>query len=133
MKTIVSLITFLVFFSSSVLSESLVPTVVTVTFPDNNSKFNPSLEVEKLLESASRASIIFIRGRTSTNNPSAQDEALAFMRAAAARAFLVRRGVSPMKIMINYISAADYVTDNSSEWGKMMNQRVEIEMFYPEI
>lgn len=133
MKNVYSLITFLVFFSSSVLSESFAPTVVTVTFPDNNSKFNPSLEVEKLLESASSASIIIIRGRTSTNNPSAQDEALAFKRAAAARAFLVKRGVSPMKIMINYISAADYVTDNSSEWGKLMNQRVEIEMFYPKM
>lgn len=107
-----------------------IPTAVTVTFPDSITKFDPSLEVQMYLEKANDAAIIYISGRTSTNTASAQDEALAFKRAASARAYLIDRGVSPMKIMINYISAADFVLDNNTSWGRLANQRVEIEMVF---
>lgn len=74
--------------------------------------------------------IIYISGRTSTLRPSAADEALALRRALSARSYLVARGVSPLKIMVNFASAADFVADNSTAEGRRENQRVDIEVVY---
>jgi hypothetical protein len=59
-----------------------------------------------------------------------EDEALALGRAVSAHSWLVKHGVSPLKIMINYVSAADFVADNSTPEGRRENQRVEIEVIY---
>lgn len=107
-----------------------VSTTLTVTFPDSVTKFDPPLEVVSHLEQAPEAVIIYISGRTSTTNPSPSDEALAFKRAASARAYLINQGISPLKIMLNYVSAADYAADNDTHWGRQKNQRVEIEMVF---
>ncbi len=74
--------------------------------------------------------MVTIRGRTSTNAPTAQDEALALARATAARAYLVRQGVSPLKIMVNYASASDFIADNATAAGRLENQRVEIDLVH---
>ena len=76
------------------------------------------------------ASMIYITGRTSPNRPSARDEALALKRALSARKYLVDRGVSPLKVMVNFASAADYITENITPEGRYQNQRVEIELVY---
>jgi len=51
-------------------------------------------------------------------------------RAVSARDYLVAQGVSPLKIMINYVSAADFVADNGTPEGRYLNQRVDIQMIY---
>jgi outer membrane protein OmpA-like peptidoglycan-associated protein len=107
-----------------------VSTTVFVTFPHGGTVFRPPAESLGTLASAKDAAMITIRGRTSTLTPTAKDEALAFARAAAARAFLMRQGVSPLKIMVNYASAADFVADNSTAAGRIENQRVEIDLVY---
>jgi hypothetical protein len=43
----------------------------------------------------------------------------------------VARGVSPLKIMVNFASAADFVADNSTAEGRRENQRVDIEVVSP--
>lgn len=55
---------------------------------------------------------------------------VALKRALSARKYLVDRGVSPLKIMVNFASAADYVTENITPEGRYQNQRVEIELIY---
>lgn len=105
-------------------------TVVSVAFPDGSSVFQPSAEQVEMLADVQQASMVTINGRTSTNIPSAKDEALALGRAISARSWLVKHGVSPLKIMINYVSAADFVADNSTPEGRRENQRVEIEAIY---
>lgn len=55
---------------------------------------------------------------------------LALRRALSARSYLVARGVSPLKIMVNFASAADFVADNSTAEGRRENQRVEIGVVY---
>lgn len=107
-----------------------IPTVIRVTFPYASTTFQPSAEVTKMLFDAKNASIIYVSGRTSTHSPSARDEALAFARAAAARKYLIDHGVSPLKIMLNYASATDFIVDNSTPEGMLENQRVDIEMIY---
>ena len=80
------------------------------------------------LDRSSAASDVY--KRQSTNRPSARDEILALKRALSARKYLVDRGVSPLKIMVNFASAADYVTENITPEGRYQNQRVEIELIY---
>ena len=105
---------------------------MSVTYPDSSTTFDPPPEVRQVLSDAKDAVAIYVYGRTSTSKASASDEALAFKRAASARAYLVSIGVSPLKIMVNYVSAADYVVDNSTPSGRATNQRVDIEMIFIE-
>ena len=74
--------------------------------------------------------MIYVSGRTSTPRPSPADEALALRRALSARQYLIARGVSPLKIMVNFASATDFVADNSTPEGQYQNQRVDIELVY---
>lgn len=106
-------------------------TTVRVVFPDSITEFMPGPNALSILRQSTNASIIYISGRTSTVNPSARDEFLAFKRAASARKYLIEHyDVSPLKIMVNYASAADYVADNSTREGRLQNQRVDIEMVH---
>ncbi len=108
-----------------------ITTTVRVVFPDSSTEFMPGPNAQSTLHRAASASIIYISGRTSTINPSARDEFLAFKRAASARKYLIENyGVSPLKIMVNYASATDYIADNSTREGKLQNQRVDIEMVH---
>lgn len=103
---------------------------VSVSFADSSATFQPTPEALELLADARQAAIIYVSGRTSTPRPSASDEALALRRALSVRSYLVARGVSPLKIMVNFASAADFVADNSTPAGRRENQRVDIEVVY---
>ena len=107
-----------------------ISSMVMVSFPDSSTTFQPPVDVAAVLDDARTASMIYINGRTSTNRPSARDEALALKRALSARKYLVARGVSPLKVMVNFASAADYITENITPEGRYQNQRVEIELVY---
>ena len=107
-----------------------VMTAVSVSFPDSSTTFQPDASTAELLAEAKGAAIIYVSGRTSTLRPSAADEALALRRALSARQYLIARGVSPLKIMVNFASASDFVADNSTPEGRYQNQRVDIEVVY---
>ena len=107
-----------------------VRSAVSVSFADSSATFRPSPEVADMLADAKDAAIIYVSGRTSTHRASAADEALALRRALSARSYLVARGVSPLKIMVNFASATDFVADNSTREGRLENQRVDIEIVY---
>ena len=107
-----------------------ISSMVMVSFPDSSTTFQPPVDVAAVLDDARTASMIYINGRTSTTRPSARDEALALKRALSARKYLVDRGVSPLKVMVNFASAADYITENITPEGRYQNQRVEIELIY---
>ena len=103
---------------------------VIVSFPDSNATFKPDAAQTTHLADAKGAALVTIRGRTSTNRPSAQDESLALARAISARTYLIAHGVSPLKITLNYASAADFIADNSTPAGRLQNQRVEIDIVH---
>ena len=107
-----------------------VSTTVYVSFPSRSVSFRPDPDDAATLASAKNAALVAIRGRTSTTTPTAKDEALALARATSARAYLVARGVSPLKITINYASAADFVAGNFTPEGRIQNQRVEIDIIH---
>lgn len=107
-----------------------ISSAVIVSFANGSSAFRPTAQQEVDLLNATQASLIVIRGRTSTNKASPKDEALALIRALSARTYLIEKGVSPLKITINFASAMDFIVDNSTPEGKSQNQRVEIELIY---
>ena len=113
-------------------NEFIEPTedTISVSFADSSSTFKPGLIDEIVLERAVDASLIIINGRTSTNRPSKKDERLALSRAISARDYLIRQGVSPLKIMLNYVSSGDFITDNNTKKGRYINQRVDIKIIY---
>lgn len=103
---------------------------ISVSFADSSTAFRPDVDMTDRLADAKEAAAIYINGRTSTNSPSARDEALALQRALSARSYFIARGVSPLKIMINFASAIDYATENITPQGRYQNQRVDIELVY---
>jgi outer membrane protein OmpA-like peptidoglycan-associated protein len=82
---------------------------VIVSFKDSSAVFKPDADQATRLADANGAALVTIRGRTSTNKPSAKDESLALSRALSARSYLIARGVSPLKVVINFASAADFI------------------------
>lgn len=111
-------------------SGRLYSAAVLVPFATSSASFRPDAGAQELLAMAPAAVAIYVRGRTSTTKGSAKDERLAAMRALAARAYLVAHGVSPLKVNVNFASAADYIVDNTTAEGQRKNQRVEIEMVF---
>jgi outer membrane protein OmpA-like peptidoglycan-associated protein len=103
---------------------------VSVQFPFNGTKFNPTTEQSTtLFPILANAKRIVVRGRTDGLQPSATDEKIALNRALSAQRFLVNHGVSPLIIAVNYLSAGDYTADNNSAAGRAQNRRVEIDVF----
>lgn len=107
-----------------------ISTAIMVSFPDGSAAFKPDDSQAEILAAAKDAAAIYIRGRTSTDRASKQDEALALARAISARNYLIARGVSPLKISINYASAMDFIASNQTREGRMLNQRVEVELVH---
>ncbi len=107
-----------------------VSSTISVSFANGSTTFRPSSTHAALLKAAKDASLITINGRTSTIRPSKRDEKLALARAVSARDYLAAHGVSPLKIMINYVSAADFIADNGTPEGRYLNQRVDVQMIY---
>jgi outer membrane protein OmpA-like peptidoglycan-associated protein len=107
-----------------------VSTTVFVSFANGSTAFRPTTTSVEALFNARDAAMVTIRGRTSTYAPTSQDEALALARATAARAYLIRQGVSALKIMVNYASASDFIADNATAAGRLENQRVEIDLVH---
>ncbi len=102
---------------------------VSVLFPFNGTKFSPTInQTETLLPLLTNAKRIVVRGRTDGQHTSAADEQVALNRALSAQRYLVNRGVSPLIISVNYLSAGDYIADNNLAAGRTQNRRVEIEV-----
>lgn len=105
-------------------------TTVIVHFKHKSAIFMPTQEDEMTLADAPSAALITINGRTSTPRASYKDEKLSLARAVAARRYLIDHGVSPLKIAINYVSAADYIVEDFTPEAQNENRRVEIELVY---
>lgn len=89
----------------------------------------PNEELHKLLPLALSAKKIHLRGRTDNTKESKFDEGIAKGRAIAARDFLIKKGVDPKILFVNYSSASDYVSENVTPEGRARNRRVEILIF----
>lgn len=108
-------------------------TVVRVNFKYNSANFEPPKEVRETLESyAKHAHQIEVRGYTDSNVYSQPDLNVAKSRAAAARSYLLTKGVPEDRIVTSAQAAGGFIADNSTVEGRAKNRRVEIELALPE-
>lgn len=82
-----------------------------------------------LIADAKTSPLVLLRGRTDGAIETPAESRVARDRAAAVRDFLVSAGVDPTRIRATYQPAGDHVADNSSDSGRGLNRRVEIELY----
>lgn len=91
--------------------------------------FEPSPEVAQALRMAVRdVDSVLVRGRTDSATPDAINRLIAIERAVKARAWLVANGVPATKITTRFSSSGLFLADNSTQEGKALNRRVEIDI-----
>ena len=104
--------------------------IFTIYFSLNSTKIKAeAFELQCLNSWLSRAKRIEIRGRTDGQQASLGDENIARGRVLAVQRYLIERGVPSTIMALNYLSAGDYVADNSLRTHRRYNRRVEIEVF----
>jgi hypothetical protein len=107
-----------------------------VSFPDSSATFQPTPEALDVAgrrsDDAHRLDDLHQRPHQHELRPSAarRSPGIEAVRLSAQVKYLVDRGVSPLKVMVNFASAADYITENITPEGRYQNQRVEIELVY---
>jgi outer membrane protein OmpA-like peptidoglycan-associated protein len=82
-----------------------------------------------LVADAKSAPLVLLRGRTDGSTDAPVESRIARERAAAVRDYLVAAGVDPARIRATYQPVGDHVADNSSDSGRGLNRRVEIELY----
>ncbi|HRH85839.1 MAG TPA: OmpA family protein [Rubrivivax sp.] len=82
-----------------------------------------------LIADAKAAPLVLLRGRTDGSKDALAESRIARERAAAVRDYLVASGVDPARIRATYQPVGDHVADNSSDSGRSLNRRVEIELY----
>jgi outer membrane protein OmpA-like peptidoglycan-associated protein len=82
-----------------------------------------------LVEDAKASPMVMLRGRTDGTSDAPAESRIARDRAAAVRDYLVAAGVDPARIRATYQPAGDHVADNVSVGGRVLNRRVEIELY----
>jgi hypothetical protein len=93
--------------------------------------FEPSVEVARALREATRnADTVLVRGRTDSDTVDAVNRLIAIERAMKARAWLIDNGVEASKITTRFSSAGMFLSDNSTQSGRALNRRVEIDVRY---
>ncbi|MEP6606750.1 MAG: OmpA family protein [Nitrosospira sp.] len=100
-----------------------------VAFDTSSADFAPSPELATVLsEAAKTAEKITIRGRTDSSVAGTIDADLARNRALSARKFLLANGIKPEKIRVFSQGAGDFIAPNTTNEGKAINRRVEIQL-----
>jgi len=89
----------------------------------------PAAELKHLTDAAAAAAFVVVKGRTDGAQESTGESQIARLRAAAMKAALVKVGVDPQKIGVQYQPVGDYLAPNDTEQGRAANRRVEIELF----
>lgn len=104
---------------------------LSVTFPWNKWKFQPTPEQSVQLRRLLSGNIDYVNVRGRTDGPAgAGDERVARRRAAAAKDWLVGQGIPGERIFVSYVSAGDYQASNLSTAGQASNRRVDIEIIH---
>lgn len=94
--------------------------------------FEPGeITANALRDGARNANSIEVRGMTDSPVVNSIDKMIAIERAEKARIWLVDNGVNPSKIRVRYFSAGQFIADNSTEAGRSLNRRVEVDMRKP--
>ena len=101
-----------------------------VHFGFNSTRVSIATEdASALVEEAKTAPLVVLRGRTDGTSDSSVESRIAQARANAVRDYLVAAGVDPARIRTTHQPIGDHLADNSSQRGRNLNRRVEIEVY----
>ena len=89
----------------------------------------PAEEASTLVEEAKTAPLVVLRGRTDGTTDSSAESRIAQARANAVRDYLIAAGVDATRIRTTHQPSGDHLADNSSQRGRNLNRRVEIEVY----
>ncbi len=89
----------------------------------------PTEEALALVEEATAAPLVVLRGRTDGTSDSSAESRIAQARAHAVRDYLIAAGVDATRIRTTHQPSGDHLADNSSQRGRNLNRRVEIEVY----
>jgi len=104
--------------------------VFTLHFDFGSTRFAMPADIAApLVADARAAALVLLRGRTDGNVDAPVESRIARERADAVRDYLVAAGVDPARIRATYQPVGDHVADNSSDSGRVLNRRVEIELY----
>lgn len=70
--------------------------------------------------------VVRVEGHTDSKGQPASNKALSLMRAEAVKAYLVQRGIDPVRIQTLGLGATRPIGDNATEFGRRLNRRTEI-------
>jgi outer membrane protein OmpA-like peptidoglycan-associated protein len=84
--------------------------------------------VRTLVPAARAAERIILRGRTDARIAGSDDASIALGRVLAVRQLLVEHGVDGRKIRVSALAAGDFLAPASTNAGRALNRRVEIEL-----
>jgi flagellar motor protein MotB len=88
----------------------------------------PDDGLSRLANEAMNAQQIRITGYTDNLGKASTNSALAQQRAEAIRNHLVKSGISAERILMSWTGATDFMAENTTEKGRAMNRRVEVQM-----
>lgn len=104
-------------------------TMIRVQFDTRTTEFRPNDEfVRTLIPAAKAAQRINLRGRTDARIAGRDDPRIALGRALAVRQYLVDHGIDDGKIKMFARAAGDFLAPSSTDAGRALNRRVEIEL-----
>lgn len=78
---------------------------------------------------ARTAPLVMVSGRTDGTTETRAESRIARERAEAVRAYLVSAGVDPVRIRTTWQPVGDHAADNTSDGGRRLNRRVEVEIY----
>ncbi len=87
-------------------------------------------QIKPALVASKSACKVGLRARTDGAIPTERDKTVAKDRAINLRNQLVRYGIQPTTIFINYAPSTDYADNNWTTQGRANNRRVEIDIYY---
>lgn len=89
----------------------------------------PDADAARIVDQARTAALVVLRGRTDGASESQVESAIARRRADAVQAWLVHSGVDRARIRTTWQPVGDHAADNETPGGRMLNRRVEIEVY----
>lgn len=102
--------------------------ILRINFDFGSSTFHPPKDVAAALVNAGKkASKVNVRGYTDNIGTDAANRALALQRALSAKRYLIDHGVQRKKVAVFAEAASSPIGDNSTDDGRALNRRVEIE------
>ena len=104
--------------------------VWTLWFAFNSSRIDATAEeLRRVVDAAKSAAYVVVKGRTDGAVETPGESTIALRRMAAMYDVLLKGGVDPHKIAVQYQPVGDRIADNTSEEGRAANRRAEVELY----